>query len=90
MADFRLSKLHPSDIKQQAARYDAAADRAALQQMENARTANAPERQEQQNQPKQQASEVKPLRPIPMKPVETPPQDQTKRPGYRAIPAYVD
>ena len=90
VADFRLSKLHPSDIKQQAARYDAAADRARLQQMENDRTAKSLEHEAQKSQPKTQASEVKPLRPIPMKPVETTPEDQTKRPGYRAIPAYVD
>lgn len=90
VADFRLSKLHPSDIKQQAARYDAAADRAHLQQMENARTTKAIENQARIEQQQQQTSEVKPLRPIPTKTVPAVPEEQTKRPGYRAIPALVD
>lgn len=84
--DFRLSKLHPSDIKMQAARYDAAADRQKLQQMERSRSQpKAPVETESTEKPK-----VKALRPIPTKPVPEIPEDQIKRPGYRSIPAFVD
>lgn len=89
VVDFRLSKLHPSDIKLQAARYDAQADRAALQQMEEARTAQYREQQAAQQQKKEEPK-AEPLRPVPTKTVPAVPEDQTKRPGFRSIPALVD
>ncbi|MBZ0166212.1 MAG: hypothetical protein K8I00_05340, partial [Candidatus Omnitrophica bacterium] len=54
VVDFRMSKLHPSDIQRQASRYDAVADRNKLQEMERDRNATirkAKEDKEQQKTP---------------------------------------
>lgn len=88
VVDFRMSKLHPSDIQRQASRYDAVADRNALAVMERDRNA-ASQKANMDKQPKDPAV-VEPLRPVPAQVVPAADPNQTKRPGYRSIPALVD
>lgn len=84
--DFRISRLHPSDIVKKEAVYDANADRQMLEQ-ENSQT--APQQiQVAAEQPKTEPKPVEALKPIP-KVVPVQPSDQGKRPGYKSIPALV-
>lgn len=86
--EFRISRLHQSDIVRKEAIYDATADRQMLNQMES----NHVIEKQKEPVPEQQKEETKtlePLKPIPkVTPIKTSPTEG-KRPGYKSIPALI-
>jgi len=87
--EFRISRLHQSDIVKKEAIYDAVADRQMLKQMENNQVIEKQKEPATEHQ-KEETKTFEPLRPIPkVTPIKVSPTEG-KRPGYKSIPALIN